>query len=211
MSVQNKLATSLNRKDEEPNELLAQAIVDEEDGEAIAELIGCLRHKDKNIQSDAIKVLYEVGERKPDLISEYCETFVGLLAHANNRLAWGAMTALDGIAAVDPHAVHASLPIVVEAMNKGSVIVKDHGVGILIKLYRMEEYAEEALSLLMEQLRDCPTNQLPMYAENALKAIRDTDKTALADMLLSRLIEIEKDSKRKRVEIVIKKLGGGSR
>lgn len=211
MSVQDKLATSLSRKDEEPNVLLAQAIAEEEDGEAIVELIGCLRHKDKNIQSDAIKVLYEIGERKPGLIADYCGTFVDLLSHANNRLVWGAMTALDGIATVDPHAVHASLPIVVEAMDKGSVIVKDHGVGILIKLYRTEAYAEEALSLLLEQLRGCPTNQLPMYAKNILKAIRDKDKTALADILQSRLIEIEKDSKRKRVEIVIKKLGGGSR
>ena len=40
-------------------------------------------------------------------------------------------------------------------------------VGILIKLCAIKPYAEDAFPLLIERLGVSPTNQLPMYAENA--------------------------------------------
>ncbi|WP_239615155.1 hypothetical protein [Cohnella mopanensis] len=207
MTIIGRLATSLHRKDEEPNVELARAIVDEGDTEAIIELLGNLNHKNKNIQSDCIKVLYEIGMMEPSLISEHYRLFVALLGSKNNRLVWGAMTALDAIASVQPDEIHSELSPILEAADKGSVITKDHGVSILIKLYRSERYADQVFPLLISLLKSCPTNQLPMYAENAMPAIRNEHKDDLSETLLSRLIEIEKDSKRKRVEKVIVKLG----
>jgi lipoate-protein ligase A len=59
---------------------------------------------------------------------------------------------------------------------------------------------------LNERLTKSPTNQLPMYAENTLPVIDETNKAAFIKTLQSRLADIEKDTKRIRVEKVIKKL-----
>ena len=52
MTVLDKLATSLNRNDEMPNQELAQQIVQENDKKAIKELVNNLNNLNKNIQSD---------------------------------------------------------------------------------------------------------------------------------------------------------------
>ena len=88
MTVLDKLASSLNRNDEMPNQELAEQIVQENDKKSVKELINNLYNPDKNIQSDCIKVLYEIGERKPSLISEYADKFIALLNENNNRLIW---------------------------------------------------------------------------------------------------------------------------
>jgi hypothetical protein len=205
MTIIGKLATSLNRKDESPNQELAKYIADHEDKGAVKELVDNLHNSDKNIQSDCIKVLYEIGDIKPSLIVEYSKEFLTLLDHGNNRLVWGAMTALDVITVENPEAIYLSLAKIVDIADKGSVITKDHAVNILIKLCSVEHYADNAFRLLIEQLKKCPTNQLPLYAENAVSIINDKNKALFIETLISRLGDIEKDTKRKRVEKLIKK------
>jgi hypothetical protein len=206
MSVISKLATSMNRRDEEPNVKLAQQIAAKSDGKAVKELVDNLVNKDKGIQADCIKVLYEVGERKPALIAGYSREFGDLLASKNNRLVWGAMTALDTMAREVPDKIQAMLPRIISATDQGSVIAKDHAVGILIKLSSVGAYADKSFNLLIQQLKTCPTNQLPMYAEQALPIVDKGRKAVFVSTLSSRLKTIEKESKRKRVEKVIRKL-----
>ena len=207
MTVLDKLATSLNRNDEMPNQELAEQIVKENDKKAIKELISNLNNPDKNIQSDCIKVLYEIGERNPSLIAEYANEFIALLNKNNNRLIWGAMTALDALTIENPTTVYLGLAKIIDASNKGSVITKDHTVNILIKLCTVKQYSDEAFALLIEQLKSCPTNQLPMYSENAAKIIHNKIKAEVfVNTLSSRLDQVEKESKRKRIEKVIKYL-----
>lgn len=87
MSVLTQLATALNRKDEVPNVALAEEIVKKNDARAVRELVANLSNRDRNIQSDCIKVLYEIGERDPKLIAKHWSAFGELLGSANNRLA----------------------------------------------------------------------------------------------------------------------------
>lgn len=206
MSVLPKLATALGRRDMEPNIKLAEEIASKKDKKAVKELIDALENKNKDIQNDSIKVLYEIGERKPDLISGYSKNFVALLESKNNRLQWGTMTALNCIASIDPKTIYAALSKIISVGEKGSVITLDHTVAILIKLASIKQYADNAFTLLNEQLKKCPTNQLPMYAENAIPIINDKNKNTFIKTLTSRLDDIEKDTKRKRVEKVIKKV-----
>ena len=207
MTVLDKLASSLNRNDEMPNQELADQIVQENNKKSVKELINNLYNPDKNIQSDCIKVLYEIGERKPSLIAEYADNFIALLNENNNRLIWGAMTALDALTIENPKTVYLGLAKIIEAANKGSVITKDHAVNILIKLCSVKQYSDEAFALLIEQLKTCPTNQLPMYSENAAKIISNNSKAEVfIKTLSSRLDRVEKESKRKRIEKVIKHL-----
>ncbi|MCB0545469.1 MAG: hypothetical protein KDC70_18225, partial [Saprospiraceae bacterium] len=60
MSILDKLSTSLNRRDEVPNQELAKKILKTKDKKAIKELAENLENKNKGIQSDCIKVLYEI-------------------------------------------------------------------------------------------------------------------------------------------------------
>lgn len=205
MSIINSLASSLGRKDELPNQALAKEIVVANNQNAIKELVENLLHKNKNIQSDCIKVLYEVGDSKPQLIAPYLDVFVNLLSHKNNRLQWGAMMALNYISSVKPAAIYNHLSQILMATDKGSVITRDQAVNLLIQLTAIPKYSENTFLLLVEQLLKCPTNQLPMYAERAIPIINKKNKVLFAETLVSRLDEIEKESKRKRVEKVIKK------
>ena len=126
MSIINKLASSLGRRDEVPNQELARKIADKNDKGAIRELVDNLSNKNKDIQSDCIKVLYEIGEAKPKLISEHIESFIALLDSKSNRLQWGAMTALNSIVLEKPDDIYSSLHKIIDIANKGSVITKDH-------------------------------------------------------------------------------------
>ncbi|HAS44995.1 MAG TPA: hypothetical protein DCS93_31225 [Microscillaceae bacterium] len=205
VNVLDKLASALGQRDEAPNIALAEAIATTEDQEAIAALVGGLQQK-KATANDCIKVLYEIGERKPALIVDYLEDFKALLFHKNNRLQWGAMTALYWISKAKPDKVYAHLVQIMEAADKGSVITRDYAINILIELASCAPYANDAQDLLLEQFRQSPVNQLPMYAERALPIITEAYRTRFAEVLIQRLNDVEKASKRKRLEKVLKHL-----
>lgn len=205
MTVIDKLASSLNRRDEVPNQELAKVIAEKKDTKAIKELVEHLADKNRNIQSDCIKVLYEAGNLYPSLIAGYVNDFVALLDNKFNRLQWGAMHALNCLTGEMPEVIYQTLPKLAEIADQGSVITRDNYVAILIKLGGIAGYAENIFPLLHEQLLSCPPNQLPMYAENALPIINKANKTMFVQALSARLDDLEKESKRKRVEKVIKK------
>ncbi len=62
------------------------------------------------------------------------------------------------------------------------------------------------MALLLDQLGKCPTNQLPAYAENTQSIVAAEYREIFARTLTNRLHEIDKDSKRKRVEMVLVRL-----
>ncbi len=206
MKIAEQLASAFGRRDEEPNIALAKKIAGKSDDKATAELIDLLQSKDKNIQSDAVKVLDEISKINPSLIATHSQTFLSMLSSKNNRLQWGAMAVLDNICNEVPAKMYSKLPQIMEVVEKGSVITRDHAVNILVKLCAHDKWNKDAFQLLKEQLQHCPTNQLPMYAENSMNVIKPAQKPEMVKLLTKRLAEIEKDSKRNRLEKVIKKL-----
>jgi len=205
MSILDQLAAASGRKDEELNIQAARHIAAAHDAEAVSELVQHLRNKNKDIQSDCIKTLYETAALNPELVLPHLEVFVDLLHSKNNRLQWGAMTALHQLTPLAPDRIYSVLPQLAQAADKGSVITRDHYVAILTQLCTVPAYAPDAFSLLNEQLLSCPANQLPMYAENALPVIHSLNKSVFIKTLSARLGDFEKESKRKRVEKVLKK------
>lgn len=205
MSIVNELASSQGRRDEVPNQELAAKIAASEDVSAVEELIALLDSKKKDLQNDSIKVLYEIGAVKPSLIVKYIPVFLKMLGSKNNRLQWGAMAALDAVTTASPAEIYGALPVIVEAAEKGSVITKDGAVNIFIKLCGIPGFSGNVFPLLIEQLHKSPTNQLPMYAERALPLIRKENRELFIKTISARLNEIDKESKRKRVEKVIQK------
>ncbi len=207
-----KLATSLGRKDDVPNQELAKEIALKNDKEAVTELVEILKEsKDRKIQSDCIKTLYEIGYIKPELIAGYSVFFIELLKNKNNRLVWGAMIALRTISEIKPKEIFESLTVILEVTERGSVISNDNGIGILVNLAKKQELYNDIFPLLMEQLKKCPSKQLPMYAERALPVVQETEKNEFIALLTDRIGELKRESQVKRIERVIKKLNGWGR
>jgi hypothetical protein len=206
MSILPQLATSLGRRDEAPNQLLAQKIVRANDRRAVKELIANLDNAERGIPSDCIKVLYEIGEQKPELVSRYYQDFGKLLNSKNNRLVWGAMTALDAITVKEPMGIYGLLTTILSCADAGSVITRDHAVSILIKLCTSKQTADKCFSHLLKQLNSCPNNQFPMYVEESLPMITSETRTAFQRVLTNRVEQLVKASQRNRVKKVLKKL-----
>ena len=206
MTALDKLATALNRRDEVLNLELAEQIVLHNDNAAVKELVDGLGHRDARIRSDCIKALYEIGARDPSLIAGYLGIFADLLDSRNNRMVWGAMTALDHIAVADPEGVYALLDKICATADNGSVITRDHAVGILTKLASLSRFSDACTLLLIEQLSACPNNQLPMYAEMSLVVTSSHSRLSLYKVLLDRLAGIEKESQKRRVQRVLNRI-----
>ncbi len=206
MSVLQLLSSSIGRKDKEQNKKLAAEIANQENIEAIKELVANLNSNDKNIQSDCIDTLYEVGYRKPVLIADSHNDFLKLLESKNNRLVWGGMIALSTITDFKHKEVFETLDKIMTITDNGSVITIDNGVKILIKLTKHSEYFETTNHLLMEQLLKCPIKQLPMYSERTLECITDSNKMEFVQLLEKRFPECEKESQKKRLEIILKRM-----
>ena len=207
MSVLDQLATALGRRDEVPNQELAQRIVRERDAAAVKELVENLEHQNKAIPSDCIKVLYEIGAANPDLIAKYYKEFGKLLESKNNRLVWGAMIALDTIVLKQPKGVHGMLSKILKtADTSGSVIARDHAVGILAKLATLKPYRRDCVALLIEQLMSCPDNQFPMYVEMSAPVIDADSREKFRKVIEKRSPDLDKESQKKRVGKVLKRL-----
>src|SRR5262245_20438651 len=119
MTVLNKIAHLQGRRDEVPNQELARELAAAKDLAGIREIADNLWNRDKNIQSDCLKVLFEIGALDPQLIAPYADDFLKLLSGANNRLVWGAMTALAAIAAVEPGRLFARKAAIIHAIDEG--------------------------------------------------------------------------------------------
>jgi hypothetical protein len=207
MSVLDKLATALGRRDEVPNQELARRIVRERNAAAVQELVDNLANKNKGIQNDCIKALYEIGEANPDLIAKYYKEFGKLLESKNNRLVWGAMIALDTIALKEPKRVHGILSKILNAADSsGSVIARDHAVGILAKLGTLKPYKHDSVVLLIEQLMSCPDNQFAMYVEMSVPVIDADNRERFRQVIEKRAATLDKESQTKRVAKILKKL-----
>ncbi|MBI3116431.1 MAG: hypothetical protein HYZ12_03740 [Thaumarchaeota archaeon] len=87
---------------------------------------------------------------------------------------------------------HSVLSQIVKAANGGSVISRDHAVGILTKLAKMKEVATSCLPLLLEQLKKCPNSQFPLYSEMSLPVINETNRKAFVKLFMNRLGGLER-------------------
>ena len=177
------------------------------DEKAVKELVDNLSSKDKKVRSDCVKVLYEIGEKSPELIAAYHEDFGKLLSSGDNRLVWGGVTALDSIALVEPEGVYLLLPEIMKASEGESVIARDHAVGVLTKLATLGAYSDACLPLLLKLLKSCPDNQFPMYAEMSLKAVKEANRASLTKVFNGRLKTLKKESQKRRVQAALLKLG----
>lgn len=191
MSVLNRLASSLGRRDEIPNQELARDLAANKDKASIREIAENLWQRDKNIQADCIKVLYEVGYIEPKLISDYAEDFVKLLRSKNNRLVWGGMTALAEVAKVNPNAVFKHLDAIKKAKETGSVITVDNAISTLAyTAAAREEYNQAIFPYLLNHLSGCRPKEVPQHAERSFPAVNSSNKADFIKVLEKRIEDL---------------------
>ncbi len=205
MSILERLSSSRGERGNVADIALAEELSQRPNTTAIRELVEHLNVRDRRLQSDCMKTLYEIGERAPELIAEYVKDFASHLASKNPRMIWGAMCALDGCASANPNGVYAHLDAIVKAAEGESVIARDHCVNILAKLTNAG-HAKKCFPILLEIIRHAPINQLPAYCERAATAVPEKENGALAALINLRLAEVEQKPKRVRMERVLRKL-----
>lgn len=206
MTVINKLSSSLGQKGNDANIALAKKIAKTENIHAIKELVENLKNKDKKIQADCIKTLYETAYIKPDLIASYHSEFMALLSNKNNRLIWGGIIALMTITDLKSKELYASVDLISDTVNKGSTITIDSGIEILAKLNKYSEYQNKVEILLIDQLWRCPIKQLPKYMEKSIISITEKNKEIYENIINERKSECERDSQVKRLDKVLKQI-----
>ena len=202
-----QLAYSLGRNDETPNIELAIRLSENEDAARIHEIVSGLTHKNQAIANDCIKVLYEIGDRKPKLIAEYVDDFVSLLSSKNNRLVWGGMTALATIADLNPDAVYTNVDRILSAYHHGSVITVDKSITVFAKLCKVNRaYMERLFPLLIDHLKKCRAKEVPQHAERAAICVDKMNMNIFIEALAARKEELS-DLQKARIEKFVRALG----
>jgi hypothetical protein len=206
MPILDKLAYSLGRRDEVPNQELARDLAAKKDKKGIREIAENLWNKDRNIQADCIKVLYEVGSIEPKLIADYTADFVKLLKSRNNRLVWGSMTALSEVAKANPDAVFQNLDAIKKAKETGSVITVDNAISTLAYTAAAnKKYNGAIFPYLLKHLSSCRPKEVPQHAEKTLPAVNTENKTDFIKVLEKRMEDVS-GSGLARVKKIIKQV-----
>lgn len=201
MSVIERISYHLGRKDEVPNQDLARDLAEREDIEGIQEIASYLKDKNKSIASDCLKVLYEIGYIKPELIVPYKEDFITFLRSKNNRMVWGGMIGLSSVAKVDSDYVYRFKDLILEKIETGTVITNVWGVYTIINLAGNGYYDQLRDTLLMLQ-KTCRNVDFPKRAESIVEVIQEKDKESFKDILESRLESLSAAGKKRTMKVL---------
>jgi hypothetical protein len=177
MSVLQKISFYQQQRNDIPNQLLAKELAENSDQAGIAEIAQNLWNSEPNIQSDCLKVLYETGYLRPELVAPYVDDFLKLLTHRNNRLVWGAMIALATIAHLKTDELIQHEAEIRQTMEKGSVITVDNATKIIAALAAGNAaYRKQITPYLFDHLRTCRPADFPRYVELIAAAVDTQNK-----------------------------------
>ena len=186
-----KLARKLGRNDEAPNIELAEYLCASRDREGIKEIVDGLKGKDKAVANDCVKVLYEIGERAPELVADFADVFISGLESGNNRLVWGCMTALANISRLSAGQIFSRLDTIISAYENGSVITVDNSVSVFAGLCKAsKEYEKTVLPMLINHLRKCKPKEVAQHAERCSVCFDRENAKAFIEVLESRYSDL---------------------
>ena len=201
-----RLAYSLGRNDEEPNIELANELAKTKNRKGIKEIADGLSSSKEQIANDCIKVLYEIAETAPELVSEYAGNFIQLLNSKNNRLVWGSMTALSKIVSLNPDEIFSNLDIIVRAYETGSVITVDNSISVFAELIKTDKkYEKKVFPIIIGHLEKCRPKEVGQHAERAFICITKNNSQKFKETLIKRRDSLT-DAQKKRVDKLLKQL-----
>lgn len=206
MSKLQKLSSSLGRRDQVPNQELAKELAENVDRVGIQEIAENLWHAEKNIRADCLKVLYEIGYQRADLIVGYTKDFLRLLNEKNNRLVWGGMIALATVAHLRPGEIGEEIENVITTVEKGSVITHVWGMRVLAQVAASApQHNALIFPFLLDQLKICKPRDVPTHSESILPAISAENKDEVLAIIEMRRPEFTA-AHEKRMKKVLKQI-----
>lgn len=206
MGIRDQLAYAFERNDEQPNIALAESLAKSANKADIAELAEITSNGNKAECHDAVKALYELAERRPELVAPHIHAVLKLLTSKDNRMIWGAMSALAALAELLPATMIEHLSPILDAADKGSVIAKDKVMVLLATLNAIDKYRDQVTPVIMARLTHSAVNQVPMYAELAAPTIAPNDKAKFIELVQTWHDAIPQLPKKKRLEKVLRSL-----
>ncbi|WP_436514947.1 hypothetical protein [Ekhidna sp. To15] len=207
MPIHDNLAYALDRNDQEPNKIVAKQIVDARDEKQVEEMVSFILNRPKQrAQADAILALAYVGELNPKLLSGQVDFLIEELKSPINRVIFGSMIALAHVAQLQKEKLFEALPQIIDAMDIGTVVTRDHGYRIMITLYQDSRFQADVFLLIQEQLMKAPSNQLGQYAERLIEVVNDSNINSLIETLEERRNDISNEHHIKRLNKNLKHL-----
>lgn len=204
--VIDRFSSALDCRDQGPNEVIAQQIVEESGGKLLAEVIQVIHSKSSvRIKNDAVMVLMAVSRINEAILVQQVGLFIDLLGSKSNRQVFGSMIALANISPLTRKQVKPHLATVLDAMDEGTVVTRDHGYTILTELYK-EDTSGDMLALINEQLLKAPSNQVGQYTEKFMVVVRKEDVSVFMEALEVRSEELTNEHHRKRLGKNLKQL-----
>lgn len=190
MSYIEKTAYHRNIRNEIPNQELAKELAETDNIDGVNEIAEYLYDKNKSISSDCIKVLYETGYLKPELIQQHVDVFLDLLSSKINRMVWGGMIALSTIAQLKADEIFQKIDFVLDIIVKGTVITQVSGIMTLVGVALADKkYKEKLLPILFDYLEKCRPVDFAKRTETILPLIISEDEK----FVIERIIEIKKE------------------
>ncbi|MCL2153849.1 MAG: hypothetical protein FWH57_13045 [Oscillospiraceae bacterium] len=203
-----KLACKLGRNDEVPNIELAEYLCQSRDVGGIIEIVDGFKGSDKAVANDCIKVLYEIGERKPALICDYADEFISGLYSKNNRVVWGCMMALVKIVHMASQPIYEKLDAIVSAYENGSTITVDNSISVFAGLCKAsDEYENKVLPILLTHLKKCRPKEVAQHAERCSVCFNSNNAAVFIEVLEYRNPHLMA-SQQTRANKLLKKLYG---
>ena len=189
MSTLERIAYLQGRRDEVPNQELARDLAAQRGPGGHPGDRRSLWHREPNVRSDCLKVLYEIGYLKPELVAPYAGDFLKLLGSRNNRLVWGAMIGLSTVAEIAADEIYPHAAEIQRAMAGGTIIPPlDAGVLALSRLAATGDDRRTALlPYLLDFLRNCRPSDVPRHAERVLMAVTADGKDEFVAVLQARM------------------------
>ena len=182
-----RLAYLQPRRDRTPNLDLARDLAAREDKAGIREIAQNMWSENKNIHSDCVHVMYEIGIIEPKFIEPYGEDFIKLLKSKYKDMVSGAMTALAEIAKVNPELIFKHLDAIKKAGEAEEDTAIDTSISTLAHTAAANEgYNKAILPYLLEHLSTCRPKETPQHAERTLPAINASNKDEFVKVLKKR-------------------------
>ena len=176
-----------------------------DNAEGVKEIASFLFDKNKSVASDCLKVLYETGYIKPELIVPYADDFISLLSSKNNRMVWGAMIALACVASVSPEKVYPKRELIMKLIKTGTVITNVWGVKTYINMAKSDKYYTELKPAIFKLQAECRPIDFAKRAEDMMSAVRKEDISEYIDILELGKLNLTAAGA-KRTDAVIRKL-----
>jgi hypothetical protein len=201
-----KIAFYRNVRNEIPNQELARELAETDNIPGIKEISDYLYDKNTSVSSDCIKVLYEIGYIKPELIQDYVDTFLKLLESKNNRMKWGSMIALSTIAQLKADDIYKKIDLVLLTIKNGTIITEVAGIKTLVKVsIKNKQYNDNLLPVLFDYLEKCRPIDFATRVDTILPVITNSDEKEIIDRIIDLKTSELSDSQAKKLKTVLNK------